>query len=53
MKLRYCLTDIDWMEINLRKTFCKLAEFRNRLGTSDKSADLIMKFMTGQNGGIF
>jgi hypothetical protein len=41
------------MGINLRKTVCKLAEFRNRLGTSEKSADLIRKFVTGQNGGVF
>lgn len=31
----------------------KLAEFRTRLWTSDKSEDLIRKLMTGQNGDVF
>ena len=39
--------------MKFRKILRKLAEFSSRLRIDDKSADLIWKLMTGQNGGIF
>jgi hypothetical protein len=41
------------MGINFRKLVGKLPDFSSRLRTSDKSADLIRRLETGQNGGIF
>jgi len=41
------------MGMKFRKLLRKLADFSSRLRTGDKSADLIWRLMTGQNGGIF